>query len=1071
MPRSNRRKRIRKSPEVSYSNLEQRLVLIEWLNQRLGYNSNSELLEDVKPADEGFDGDGRSHIYTRLASRESQLQEVSLSDLKRYDEHIRTHLSHMNHSRVQPITLRYFQYLAALYTEIFLDWRFNRTNALLRSLNDLVSYRNGRRRSSDPREIEFTELDLNKLAFWMATGSGKTLIMHLNYLQFMHYNNTPLDNILLITPNEGLSEQHLSEFQTSNIPATRFDLNENEMSMLQQNIINITEITKLVEEKRGGGVSVPVEVFEGNNLIFVDEGHKGSGGEVWRNLRDLLGETGFTFEYSATFGQALTASGNDDLKAEYGKAIVFDYSYRYFYNDGYGKDYHILNLQGETSEDQTDMLLLANLLSFYEQQLLFTNHKEDFRQYNLEQPLQVFIGRSVNAVHRENRRDTSDVLKVLSFLNRFSSNPSRWVQSSIRDLMNGNSGLRDLSGKDIFADKFEYLHSRPTGTDQIYRDILSKVMHSESGGALHLCDIRGSDGELGIKIGSAEEYFGLIYIGDTTRFKNLVASEEPGVVIEDDSFSDSLFEGINDPSANVEILIGSRKFMEGWNSWRVSNMGLLNIGRNEGPQIIQLFGRGVRLRGRGMSLKRSSALPGGHPDRIKLLETLNIFGVRANYMTQFRDYLEREGAYIDGLVDIPLFIRPARELLDEGLVIPRVDDGRDFSAETVVTLQAESGIRPVSVDMSGVVSILDSDDASRGRDTANFGNERSIPTQSLELVDWGNIYLDLVRHKEEKGLDNLAIHPNTLKSILANETLVYRLMADDDLINPRSRSDLDRLQKAVVNILRKYVDKLYSRKREQWASKHMTYKTLDESHSNFKFNGLQDGDDGRYVVSVDGANQSFISEIEELIANCRELYEKETGKLERIYFDRHLYQPLLLESSNIVKMTPPGLNEGEKRFVKDLKAYWINHQHNKLADTKIFLLRNQSRGQGLGFFEDGGFYPDFILWIVTSDKQRIVFVEPHGMINSVAYQHDDKARLHEKLPELASGIGKRSGLYNVCLDSFIISTTPYEELHRRYGEDSWDMEQFTDAHILFPARNADYDYLDKIIECHPVHNC
>ena len=37
--------------------------------------------------------------------------------------------------------------------------------------------------------------------------------------------------------------------------------------------------------------------------------------------------------------------------------------------------------------------------------------------------------------------------------------------------------------------------------------------------------------------------------------------------------------------------------MEGWNSWRVPNMGLLNIGRQEGSQIIQLLGRGVRLKG------------------------------------------------------------------------------------------------------------------------------------------------------------------------------------------------------------------------------------------------------------------------------------------------------------------------------------------------------------------------------------------------------------------------------------------------------------------------------------------
>ena len=111
--------------------------------------------------------------------------------------------------------------------------------------------------------------------------------------------------------------------------------------------MKVTEITKLVMEKRGEGDSVPVEAFEGNNLIFVDEGHKGSGGEVWRAVRDALGETGFTFEYSATFGQALAAANNEVLLTEYGKAIAFDYSYRYFYDDGYGKDFQILNLTDE----------------------------------------------------------------------------------------------------------------------------------------------------------------------------------------------------------------------------------------------------------------------------------------------------------------------------------------------------------------------------------------------------------------------------------------------------------------------------------------------------------------------------------------------------------------------------------------------------------------------------------------------------------------------------------------------------------------------------------------------------
>ena len=98
----------------------------------------------------------------------------------------------------------------------------------------------------------------------------------------------------------------------------------------------------------------------------------------------------------------------------------------------------------------------------------------------------------------------------------------------------------------------------------------------------------------------------------------------------------------------MNVLIGSRKFMEGWDSFRVASMGLLNIGKGEGSQIIQLFGRGVRLWGKDRSLKRSSALPtDSTPPHIRLLETLNVFGVRANYMAQFRKYLKQEGIETD----------------------------------------------------------------------------------------------------------------------------------------------------------------------------------------------------------------------------------------------------------------------------------------------------------------------------------------------------------------------------------------------------------------------------------------
>ena len=54
----------------------------------------------------------------------------------------------------------------------------------------------------------------------------------------------------------------------------------------------------------------------------------------------------------------------------------------------------------------------------------------------------------------------------------------------------------------------------------------------------------------------------------------------------------------------------------------------MNVGKSEGAQIIQLFGRGVRLKGKGMCLKRSSALPenGEAPVGLRHLETLRCSG-------------------------------------------------------------------------------------------------------------------------------------------------------------------------------------------------------------------------------------------------------------------------------------------------------------------------------------------------------------------------------------------------------------------------------------------------------------
>src|SRR3546814_7488471 len=72
---------------------------------------------------------------------------------------------------------------------------------------------------------------INKIAYWSATGSGKTLLTHANILQYQFYldkhgRGRELNRIILLTPNEGLSQQHLREFEAAGLAAELFQKDE-----------------------------------------------------------------------------------------------------------------------------------------------------------------------------------------------------------------------------------------------------------------------------------------------------------------------------------------------------------------------------------------------------------------------------------------------------------------------------------------------------------------------------------------------------------------------------------------------------------------------------------------------------------------------------------------------------------------------------------------------------------------------------------------------------------------------------------------------------------------------------
>ena len=1022
--------------------LEQNLTLLTWLHQWLGYQNTKEILTDLCKTEEGFDSNGNSYILKRLTAR-SNFDQNKYVKLEKYDGHIRDVLQEMNRGRGEPIILRYFQHLAALYTEIYLDFRWNHTDIFVSQLNEFI------RKRKPNSSYEFALSDLDKIAFWMATGSGKTLLLHLNFHQFLHYNRETLDNIILITPNERLSEQHLSDMEQSNIPCCRFK--QDGLPLIHEHIVQVIEITKLVMEKHGQGESIPVDAFEGNNLIFVDEGHKGSGGRVWRQVRTAIGMTGFTFEYSATFGQALTAAGNNTLTAEYGKAIVFDYSYGHFYKDGYGKDFKILNLVRDPGGHR-DLLLLASLLTFHEQQSVFQDQSHRIRKYNIQKPLWALVGGSVNAIYSERRETRSDVLEVVCFLHRFLSD-RRWAVENLQNLLSGQSGFQS-EGKDLFEGKFSYFSE--ADEDSIYEEIVTEMLHAHHAGGLVLCDLKNADGEIGLKVAGSDQYFGVISIGDTSKFKKHVLAKAEGVIVEEDVISGSLFKYINEPETNINILIGSRKFLEGWNSWRVSNMGLLNIGRSEGAQIIQLFGRGVRLLGFKQTLRRSATLEGTmHPDIIQKLETLNIFALRADYMAKFREYLKLEGA--EEMIEVHVPTLANDEWMDNSLMIPKLEKGKDFRAQTEWILKINEKFR-VRLDARSQTHVITSgtDTVTEGR----IGRTRSIQEirEVLGFVNWTDVYLDVSRYVKERGYDNLAIDPLKLRSIMEDESL-YEMFADDRMMNPSKWKDLQDFQSATVTILRKYADRFYKNHRSKWESDHMSYQNLEKSTPNLEFN-VELGESGpKYIVKVPASQAEIVRDIERL-SKSGDLYKSDIDNPQRVYFDRHLYQPLLVEQTGEIKVSPPPLNQGELKFVQDLREYWMK----ELSESKkeIFLLRNLSRGKGIGFFESYGFYPDFIIWIKEGKRQRIVFVEPHGMIYAHANPVDEKVQLHVQL----KGLQDKLDHPDIELDSFIVSTTPFQDLKDRYADGSWDRQKFADNHILFQVRdtNNGYDYIAEILK-------
>ncbi len=989
--------------------LENRLALHRFVCREFGYDDMDAMLERLRGITAEREIGGGSNYAAALAMRHPVHAKVTPEQLSEYDVGIVAHSRKLRMTGERGRTWKPHQYLALLFTEHYLRRYFDDAEALRADLNS------SKRLYGPTRYLpDYERGDLDSVAFQSATGSGKTLLMHAHILQYRHYLRRAggrLNNVVLVTPNERMSAQHEREMRESGLHARLFS------SAASADLfapVEIIDLNKLAEKK--GVKRVAVADFGENNLVLVDEGHLGSSGQVWRERRRELSRGGFTFEYSATFNQVVSKKKDRDLLDSYGKCLLFDYSYRRFHADGYGKDYAISNLPQGEEDENSRMYLLGCLLIFYQQCRIWRKNGGMWRDFNPAKPLWVFLGKTVTGSSKADQETRSDVARILNFLGWVLARGGE-ARAMIARLLKGESGLLDEAGRDYFAERFPHL---PPNGEDLYADLRETLFHGA--GRLRAVYLTAGEGELHLRVADHEP-FGVVNVGDSAAlYRLLLDSANPDFEVEREmGFAERLFHGVDRPDSPVNVVIGARRFIAGWNSWRVSVMGLMHVGRGEGPEIIQMFGRGVRLKGRNMSLKRHRALgvkPPGDGSQLAELEKLYIFGLRADYMQRFREMLCEGGIGAEQeTFRLPVTWNFAKKT---GLKTIRLkaDQRYDLSAERPVLPEPSVNAPPsVTLDLySRLHSVASGDAASSG---GTLKNAVSLKPYAA-FFDTVRVYDRLLLRKQQKGRCNLTVPRRTVERLLRNDHW-YELYLPPERLNAGGFRQVRELEDIAVDLIDEYADRFWRKQRRRWEHNRIEVAALDENDPN---------NPGTYELSVDATKEQLIADAREL---QRGLQEGEPDwqacrrlKIGVIQSETHAYRPLLYaDKDRVVTIQPVPLDANERRVVEGLERLTAAQHSSLLQDRELFLIRNLTRGRGVSFFDDFGYYPDFIVWLKDGGLQHMLFLDPKGLSRFGAAE-SEKVELHGEIEEIEKRV--REDEPNLRLRAYVLSVTPPGEI-------------------------------------------
>jgi hypothetical protein len=463
---------------------------------------------------------------------------------------------------------------------------------------------------------------INRMSFWMATGSGKTLvIVKLIELlsNLMRFGLIPQKDILFLTHRDDLIGQfkrHVKEFNEGRMPSEKLELYElKEYGKVKSGFYNPTGIPVFYyradlfdTEQSERRIDFRNYFNSGNWYLILDEAHKGDWGESVRQaIFNILCKNGFRFDFSATFTEEI-----DFITCAY------EFNLAEFVRRGYGKHIYVskenlrsFHIDFSSEEKRRTILKILVLLTG----LIKVREKvKDKVPYH--KPLLLVLVNSVNT-------EDSDMELFFRELARIANG---WVgvedlyrakDELIQELENANFQFENVRLSREFLDLLREI---------TFEDVLESVFNSKGTGTIEVVQIPQNRQELLFKLKSGDRPFALMKIGDITRW---LKEKLEGYEIVERFENESVFARLNEDE-DINILMGSRAFYEGWDSNRPNVIAFINIGIGKVAKkfALQSIGRGVRIepfknmkrRLEGYEELKNWTIP---------IETLFVFGTKA----------------------------------------------------------------------------------------------------------------------------------------------------------------------------------------------------------------------------------------------------------------------------------------------------------------------------------------------------------------------------------------------------------------------------------------------------------